>query len=250
MNPDNPFYGLVCPILTPFDENGQIDASAARKLVDFLVEQEVDGLMPGGTTGEGMLLTIEERKRLAEIVVEQAAGRTKVIVHTGCISTAETVELSVHARQVGADAVSVITPYFYAFNDEALFKHYLAVAEAVPDTPISLYCYPDNAKQMISTELVCRLRRAAPNILAIKFSSVDLIQFQEYIAAGGDGFHALCGCYCPVGPGSRCLRSGFWQRQCFSAAIQKIICCLQSRGSARSPPPTGGYQPYSSRTQG
>ncbi|HZD57793.1 MAG TPA: dihydrodipicolinate synthase family protein [Anaerolineales bacterium] len=193
MNPDNPFYGLVCPILTPFDENGQIDPSAARKLVDFLVEQEVDGLMPGGTTGEGMLLTIEERKRLAEIVVEQAAGRTKVIVHTGCISTAETVELSVHARQVGADAVSVITPYFYAINDEALFKHYLAVAEAVPDTPISLYCYPDNAKQMISTELVCRLRRAAPNILAIKFSSVDLIQFQEYIAAGGEGFHALCG---------------------------------------------------------
>lgn len=188
----NPFYGLICPILTPFDSKGQIDPTAACQLVDFLIAQKVDALMPGGTTGEGMLLSLEERKQLAEIVVEQAAGRVNVIVHTGSISTAETMDLSVHAKQIGADAVSVITPYFFSYDDDALFEHYRAVAQAVNDLPVSLYCFPNNGKQMISTRLVRRLLDAAPNIRAIKFSSVDLIQFQEYVEVGED-FHALCG---------------------------------------------------------
>lgn len=139
-----------------------------------------------------MLLTTQERKQLAELVVEQAAGRVNVIVHTGSISTAETVELSVHAKEIGADGISVITPYFFSYDDDALFEHYRAVAQAVDDLPVSLYCFPNNGKQLISTRLVRRLLEAALNIRAIKFSSVDLIQFQEYVEAG-EGFYALCG---------------------------------------------------------
>ncbi len=193
MSNGNPFRGVICPILTPFDSQGRIDFTALRRLVDFLVEHGVDGLLPGGTTGEGMLLNSEERKQLVEVVVDQAAGRVKVLAHTGSITTAETVELSRHARASGADGVSVITPYFYFIDEQALFAHYLAVANAVPDLPLSLYCYPGNARHEISPGLLRRLCAAAPNIVAIKSSSPDLIRFQEYVQASGEGFNPLCG---------------------------------------------------------
>lgn len=190
---ENPFYGVICPIVTPLNHDGNLDLPALLKLVDFLVEHGVDGLLPGGTTGEGMLLSTDERKLLAEVVLEAAAGRVKVLVHSGAITTAETVALSRHARDHGAAGVSVITPYFYSLDDHALFDHYRTVASAVPDLPVSLYGYPDNAKQDIPVEMLVRLCQAAPNIVAIKFSSPDLIRFQEYVQAGPDGFNPLCG---------------------------------------------------------
>jgi 4-hydroxy-tetrahydrodipicolinate synthase len=193
MTGSNPFRGVICPILTPFDDRGCIDFTALHRLVDFLAERGVDGLLPGGTTGEGMLLSGEERKQLIEAVVEQAAGRVKVLAHTGSITTTETVDLSCHARDAGADGVSVITPYFYSLDEQALFTHYLAVANAVPDFPVSLYCYPGNAKHEISSALLRRLCVAAPNIVAIKSSSPDLIRFQEYVQSSDEGFNPLCG---------------------------------------------------------
>jgi 4-hydroxy-tetrahydrodipicolinate synthase len=193
MNPSNPFYGVICPILTPIDPQGSVDLPALRQLVDFLVEKGVDSLLPGGTTGEGMLLTVGERKLLLETVVNQARGRIKVLAHTGSITTAETISLSRHARQVGADGISVITPYFYSLDEQALFDHYNSVASAVPDLPVSLYSFPGNAKQDISAALLTRLCAAAPNIVAIKSSNPDLIRFQEYVQAGPAGFNPLCG---------------------------------------------------------
>ncbi|MCC6955917.1 MAG: dihydrodipicolinate synthase family protein [Anaerolineales bacterium] len=187
------FKGIICPMLTPFDAEGQIDFAATRKLVDFLVSQGVNALLPAGTTGEGMLLTTSERMQLAEAVVDQAAGRVAVLVHTGAASTAETVALTLHAQQIGAHGASIITPYFYSYDDDELFAHYAAIARAAPDFPLSLYVYPGNAKQDISVELFKRLRSAAPNYVAIKLSSLDLIHFQEYALAGGPGFSPLCG---------------------------------------------------------
>jgi 4-hydroxy-tetrahydrodipicolinate synthase len=187
------FHGLVCPMLTPFDSKGKIDSITTRRLVDFLIERGVNCLLPAGTTGEGMLLSTEERKHLAQIVVEQAAGRIKVLVHTGSITTAETVDLSLHARSIGADGVSVITPYFYSYDDDALFNHYSEIASSIPDLAVAIYSFPGNAKQEISIDLFKRLRQARPNINAIKLSDINLIRFQEYIQAGGDDFSALCG---------------------------------------------------------
>jgi len=180
-------------MLTPFDEMGRIDETTTRRLVDYLIDHGVNCLLPGGTTGEGMLLNIEERKKLAQIVVEQAAGRIAVMVHTGCITTAESIELTLHARSIGAEGVSVITPYFYSYDDDALFNHYYEIARSVPDLSVALYSFPGNAKQEISMTLFNRLRQAAPNINAIKLSDVNLIRFQEYVQAGGEKFSALCG---------------------------------------------------------
>lgn len=115
------------------------------------------------------------------------------MVHTGCITTAETIELTLHARSIGADGVSVITPYFYSYDDDALFIHYFEIAKSVPNMSVALYSFPGNAKQEISINLFKRLRHAAMNINAIKLSDVNLIRFQEYVQVGGDNFSALCG---------------------------------------------------------
>jgi dihydrodipicolinate synthase/N-acetylneuraminate lyase len=187
------FHGLICPMLTPFDSLGRIDETTTRLLVDYLIDHGVNCLLPGGTTGEGMLLNLEERKKLAQIVVEQTAGRINVMVHTGCITTAETIELTLHARSIGADGVSVITPYFYSYDDDALFIHYFEIAKSVPNMSVALYSFPGNTKQEISINLFKRLRLAATNINAIKLSDVNLIRFQEYVQVGGDNFSALCG---------------------------------------------------------
>jgi dihydrodipicolinate synthase/N-acetylneuraminate lyase len=185
--------GVICPMTTPFKNDGQIDYPAVRQLVEFLVTHGVDWLMPAGTTGEGPLLSLEERKALAECVLQQSAGRTPVIVHTGCLATADTIELTRHAQAAGAMAASAITPYYYTFDDDALFNHFLSVARSVPGFPISMYSFPGNAKNAISLSLFQRLRGAVDNLVAIKLTDVDLVRFQEYVEAGGAGFSPLSG---------------------------------------------------------
>ncbi len=181
-------HGVIVPLVTPFDDNNQIDYTALRQVVDFVIGKGVHAVMVGGTTGEGMLLSLDERKLALETVVEQVAQRVPVIAHTGCIDTGSTVELSKHAQQTGATVVSAITPYFFTFNDEQLYRHFLTVAETVPDLPMLLYVFPGNAKNDISPALLARLLRAAPNIVGIKSSNDDLVRFQEYVEVGGDGF--------------------------------------------------------------
>jgi 4-hydroxy-tetrahydrodipicolinate synthase len=164
-----------------------------RGLADFLLARGVDVLFPCGTTGEGMLLDLTERRRLAETVVEHAAGRAPVMIHTGCITTADTIALTRHAKSCGATAASVITPYFHALDDDSLFEHFRAVAASVPDFPIFLYAFPANARNNISPDLVKRLRAAAPNIVGMNSSNSDMLRFQEYLKAGGEKFIVLCG---------------------------------------------------------
>ncbi len=180
-------------MITPFDRRGALDLAAARALSDFLLTRGVDVLFPCGTTGEGMLLDLDERRRLAETVVEHAGGRAPVMIHTGCITTADTVALTRHARDCGASAASVITPYFHPLDDDALFEHFLAVARSTPDFPIFLYAFPANARNTITPSLVRRLRAAAENIVGMKTSNADMILFQDYMEAGGGSFSILCG---------------------------------------------------------
>jgi 4-hydroxy-tetrahydrodipicolinate synthase len=180
-------------MVTPLDRAGRIDVPAVGPLVDFLLDHGVQVLFPAGSTGEGPLLTLEERKQLCEVVVDHTAGRAPVILHTGAISTAETVDLTRHAQEAGATAASIITPYFFSYSEESVYHHYLSVAQAVPDFPIFVYAFPGNAKNDVSPALLRRLRAAAPNIVGIKSSNGDLVRFQEYIQAGGDHFIPLCG---------------------------------------------------------
>lgn len=186
-------HGVIVPLVTPFDDQNQVDHAGVRRVVDFVISKGVHAVMVAGTTGEGPLLSLEERKQVLETVVAQTSGRVPVIAHTGCIDTGSTVELSKHAQQVGANVVSAIVPYFFTFSDEQLYRHFLTVAEAVPDTPMLLYAFPGNAKNDISPALLGRLLKAAPNIVGIKSSNDDMGRFQDYVQVGGENFTACFG---------------------------------------------------------
>jgi dihydrodipicolinate synthase/N-acetylneuraminate lyase len=180
--------GIIVPLITPFDDRGEIDFDGVRQVVDFVLAGGVHAVMVGGTTGEGMLLSLGERKALCESIVKQVSGRVPVIIHTGCIDTRSTIELSQHASAAGANFISAIVPYFFTLNEEQVFRHFISVAEAVPNMPFLLYAFPGNAKNDISPALLSRLLREAPNIVGIKSSNDDLVRFQDYIQAGGEGF--------------------------------------------------------------
>jgi dihydrodipicolinate synthase/N-acetylneuraminate lyase len=188
--------GVIVPLVTPFDDHNRVDHSALRQVVDFVIGKGVHAVMVSGSTGEGPLLSFEERKSVLETVVDQTNKRVPVIAHTGCIDTGSTVALSQHASEVGADVVSAIVPYFFNFNDEQLFQHFVTVAESVPETPMLLYAFPGNAKNDISPALMGRILQAAPNIVGIKSSNDDMNRFQEYVQVGkehrGEGF---LGCF-------------------------------------------------------
>jgi 4-hydroxy-tetrahydrodipicolinate synthase len=185
--------GVICPMVTPFDQENRIDFDSVRRVVDFLLAKGVAALMVGGTTGEGMLLSLAERKALCEVVVEQVRGRAAVIAHTGCIGTADTVNLTRHAASAGATVASVIVPYFFSFEDDSLYQHYVSVAEAVPDFPVLIYAFPGNAKNDVSPRLLGRLLGAAPNIVGAKITDPNLLRLQEYQEVGGDEFAIFFG---------------------------------------------------------
>ena len=166
--------GVICPTVTPLKDKGEINPGMIKPLVDFLLAKGVKGIYPLGSTGEGPLLNVAERKAVAAATVEAVAGRVPVIIHTGAVSTRETLELTRHAQSIGADAASIITPFYYRHSDEALEAHYRAILEAVPELPVYLYNLPNFGNNTLSAELVTRLARRHSNCVGLKDSSGDL----------------------------------------------------------------------------
>ncbi len=175
--------GVVCAMVTPLDRRGEVDPGATADLVCYLADQGVQGLLVGGTTGEGPLLSMLERQRLAEQVVRAARGRLTVIIHVGCQTTRDAVALTHHAAAAGADATAAITPPFYLLSEQEIIAHYLALARAEPDMPMFLYCFPAAARNDIAPQVYARLRGEAGNILGLKYSGGDFVRLQEYLAA-------------------------------------------------------------------
>lgn len=185
--------GVIVPLLTPFDEQGGINTGAIKQLVEFLIERGIHGVFPGGTTGEGPLLTTQERRQLAEAVVEAVDGRIPVIVHTGAITTREAIELTQHARDIGAQAAAIIPPYFYHHSDEGLLRHFESVAQQVPDFPIYLYNNPAVSGNHTSAELVARLVECCPNVVGMKDSSGGLATLAACSALRDGNFNTANG---------------------------------------------------------
>ena len=169
-----PIHGVICPIMTPLKPNGDINPAMIPPLVDYLLAHGVAGIYPLGTTGEGPLFNLDERKAVAAATVAAVAGRAPVIIHTGGISTRDTLELTRHARDIGADAASVITPWYYPLSDAQLEAHYRAIFDATPVFPIYLYNLPAMAGNRLTAALVTRLALAHENCAGLKDSSGDL----------------------------------------------------------------------------
>ncbi len=160
------FHGSIVAIVTPMRENGEIDFASLRELVDWHVQSGTDGIVVTGTTGEAPTLSASEQLTVISTVVEQAAGRVPVIAGTGSNATDKTIHLTRKAMEIGVDACLLVTPYYNKPTQEGLYRHYRAVAEAVP-IPQILYNVPGRTGCDLLPATVGRLA-TIPNVVAIK----------------------------------------------------------------------------------
>jgi len=179
-------HGRLAAAVTPLRNGGMaLDEAAFGPYVDFLLGGGLDGILALGTTGEGILLATDERKRAAELFLGTAAGRLDVAVHCGAQTTAETVELTEHAVVIGADAVAVIGPPYYPLDEEALFRHFEAAAQAAGDVPFYLYEFRARTGYSIPLSIVERLRHL---VAGIKVSNQPFEAVEPYLLEGLDVF--------------------------------------------------------------
>jgi 4-hydroxy-tetrahydrodipicolinate synthase len=167
------FAGVTVAIITPL-RNDEVDYAALRKLVDFHVAEGTDCLAPVGTTGESPTLSHDEHEKVIAAVVEQAAGRIKVMPGTGSNSTREAIRLTKFAKAAGADGALMVGPYYNKPTQEGYFRHFAAVADAC-DLPIVLYNIPGRTASNITPETIARLAEI-PSIVAVKEATGSLDQ--------------------------------------------------------------------------
>lgn len=186
--------GVIPALLTPFTKSGkQVDHEKAAGLAEFLADKGVHGLFVGGTTGEGMLMTLDERKKLLETVIQAVGNKVDVIAHTGCLDTASTIILTSHAAEAGAKAAGVIAPGFYGYDNMSLGLHYKAVAKAVKGFPILFYNLPACAKNELSAKFICDLAGQVENIRGLKDSTGDFTHLGEVMTHAPKGFVVING---------------------------------------------------------
>jgi len=170
------FTGAMVALITPF-QDGEVDFGTLDELIDFQIENGIDGLVPVGTTGESPTLSYEEHKQVIERVVKGAAGSVPVIAGTGANSTAEAIELTAYAKKTGADATLQVCPYYNKPTQEGFYQHFKAIAEEV-DLPIVLYNIPGRCGAGMTPETIARLAEIE-NIVAIKEATGSLDQASE-----------------------------------------------------------------------
>lgn len=173
--------GAIAATVTPLrDAGSRPDAEAIGPLVRFLADGGVDGAFVCGTTGEGMLLTVGERRQVAERFVQARPQGFAIAVHAGAQSTADTVSLATHAKEIGADAVVVIAPPYFPLDDAALFAHLRSAAEACGGLPFYVYEFATRSGYPVPVELVERLRETAPNLAGMKVSDTPWSAVEPY----------------------------------------------------------------------
>lgn len=177
--------GIITPILTPMYEDESINFDELRNQVERLIAAGVSGLFCFGTNGESYIISEEEKYAVLEAVVAQTAGRVPIYAGTGCPGTRDTIRMSQRAKELGADALSIICPYFAAANQEEIYGHYAAVARAV-DLPIVVYNIPPRTGNAVAPATIGRLAHDFKNIVGIKDSSGNFLNMQQYIEVTRD----------------------------------------------------------------
>jgi 4-hydroxy-tetrahydrodipicolinate synthase len=185
------FKGSIVALITPFGTDGSLDEPALEALIDWHVAEGTHGLVPVGTTGESPTLTHAEHRRVVDLTVRQAGGRIPVIAGAGSNSTREALDLTRHARESGADAVLVVTPYYNKPTQEGLYRHYMTIADAV-EIPLVIYNIPGRSVVDMSVETMARLARH-PNIIGVKDATANLARPLAIRRACGAGFNQLSG---------------------------------------------------------
>ena len=187
------FEGSSVALVTPF-QNGKIDEKGLRDLVEWHIAEGTDMIVPCGTTGESATLDYKEHDRVIQIVVEQAKKRIPVLAGTGSNATAEAIEMTRHAKEIGSDGSLQVTPYYNKPPQEGLYLHFKAIAEApgLKDFPIILYNVPGRTSVNMLPETVARLAKIK-NIVGIKEASGDLKQVKKVVELCGPNFVVFSG---------------------------------------------------------
>lgn len=174
--------GILIPMPTAFREDGSVDESGVDALVDFYIGAGVQGFFALGTHGQGMVLELDERKKVAERIVRRAGGKVPIVLHIGTANTYSSIELARHAAGLGVDAIGVVPPYYYPHNDYEVYAHYKAIAQSVPGTPLFIYDNTETTHVHITPPKVLKIQEwIAPSPLAgIKVSFLPFDQLLGY----------------------------------------------------------------------
>jgi 4-hydroxy-tetrahydrodipicolinate synthase len=187
------FRGVFAVLVTPFTEDDKIDEKTLRGHLRYLIDEgKVNGVIPTGSTGEFTALTEAERKQVADIVIDEVAGKVPVVVGTAAVSTQETIMYSRYAQEKGADGVMVVAPYYCHPDEREIYGHFSALAENL-DIPIVLYNNPGTSGVDMQPDLIARLARN-DKISHIKESSGDMTRIAEITRLCGDKMRIFCGC--------------------------------------------------------
>jgi 4-hydroxy-tetrahydrodipicolinate synthase len=185
------FNGAFTALVTPFD-NGVIDEESYRKLIEWQIEEGIEGLVPCGTTGESATLSHAEHAQVIKICVDQVKGRVPVLAGAGSNSTKEAIELTKVAKQAKADGALLITPYYNKPTQEGLVAHFKAIAKEVP-IPMILYNVPGRTSVNLLPETLARLSRDIPDVKGVKEATGNLSQVSEVLEYCGTDFIVLSG---------------------------------------------------------
>jgi 4-hydroxy-tetrahydrodipicolinate synthase len=185
------FKGSLVALITPMRDDGSVDEKAYAAFVDWQIKEGTHAVVPVGTTGESPTLSHDEHKRVVEIAIEVAKGRVPVIAGAGSNSTEEAIDLTRHAKEAGADAALIVTPYYNKPTQEGMFLHFTAIADAV-DLPIIIYNIPPRSVVDMTPETMGRLAKHK-NIIGVKDATANLARPLHQRRTCGDDFCQLSG---------------------------------------------------------
>lgn len=172
------FSGVYPAVITPFTAEGEVDVEKLSNYINYLSDR-VDGLFVGGSYGSGPIMSVAERKTLAEVTIKTAAGRVPVIMHIGTTNLNDTLELAKHAEAVGADAIAAVTPFYYRHTTDVIKAYYRDIINAV-NIPVILYNNPKYSNFTVSGDLLAEL--ADMGLEGVKDSSADIALFYDFMA--------------------------------------------------------------------
>jgi len=185
------FGQVLTAMVTPFDQNGEVDFNATRRLVDYLIDNGTDALVVAGTTGESPTLTTDEKIALFKFVVGAAKGRVPVIAGTGSNNTRASISLTKQAEEAGVDGIMLVAPYYNKPSQEGMYQHFKAIAEAT-SLPIMLYNIPGRSVVNLAAETIVRLSQIE-NIVAVKEASGNLDAMASIISQAPSDFTLYSG---------------------------------------------------------
>ena len=184
--------GVIPPMITPFDEKGDLDVRSLEKLVEFL-STRVQGLFICGSYGSGPMMSVQERKKVAEITKRIVGEKIPVIVHTGTTNNRDTVELSLHAKRVGCAAIAAVGPYYFHHSEDSLLAFYSGILTAVgPEFPLYVYNNPKFQGYDFSLSTLAKLKEIG--VHGIKDATFDILTFANYMRLlASDSFDVVLG---------------------------------------------------------